>query len=407
MPFNGSGVYTAPSLPGSFNPAISGQDATPDDWNTLLDDIEVALSTCWTTDGQSTITANQPMSGFKFTGVGDATARTQFPSMGQIQDGKGVSGTVGGTADAITLTTVPVIAAYVLNQVFRLIAAGPNTIPGVTLNVDGVGAGPVVWPNGVALVANDIVANEGFTVMVADISTPTAPVFHLQTAKQPTTINQSTTGPTVQKLTSGTAATYTTAAGAKWIKVRIQAGGGGGGGVGTVTGPTGATGGTTSFNSITALGGVGGGGQIGGASAGANPGGAGGTGGSGTAVRSPGNGGSSAAALANGYAGGIGGGGGIFGGGAAAIVNSGAANGTAGAANSGGGGSGAISPGNTFPAAGGGGGEGAEFIIINPSATYTYTIGAGGAGALGTGTGPAQGGAGGTGYIVVEEHYNY
>lgn len=185
MPFNGSGAYSAPSLPGSFNPAISGQDATPDDWNDFLADLELALSTCWTTDGQSTITANQPMSGFKFTGVGDATLRNQYASMGQVQDGKGVYSAAGGTANAITITLAPAVTAYVVGQRFRIkMGAGPNT-DAVTVNANTIGAGPVVWPNGVALVSGDIPANAMFDVEVADISTPTAPVMHLQTVATP------------------------------------------------------------------------------------------------------------------------------------------------------------------------------------------------------------------------------
>ena len=76
MPFNGSGVYAAPSLPGSWNPATTGSSATPADWNTLLADISAALSTTITKDGQTTITADIPMGNHKITGLADATAQT-------------------------------------------------------------------------------------------------------------------------------------------------------------------------------------------------------------------------------------------------------------------------------------------------------------------------------------------
>ncbi len=184
MPFNGSGTYSAPSLPGSWNPAASGQDATPDDWNTLLADLSLALSTCLTTDGQSTISANIPMSGFKFTGVGDATTRTQYTSMRQYQDGSGVFAVPSGTANALVIALSPPIATAVVGQRFRIkMGAGPNT-DAVTLNF-GPGAGPVVWPNGVPLVNSDIPGNAMFDVEVADISTPAAPVCHLQTVSVP------------------------------------------------------------------------------------------------------------------------------------------------------------------------------------------------------------------------------
>lgn len=76
MPFNGSGVYQAPPLPASFNPATTGGSATPADWNTLLTDLSTALSTTITKDGQTTITADIPFATHKITGLGNATAQT-------------------------------------------------------------------------------------------------------------------------------------------------------------------------------------------------------------------------------------------------------------------------------------------------------------------------------------------
>lgn len=73
MPFSG-GVYTPPSLPGSWSPAIQGQAATSDDWNTLLTDLSTALSTTITRNGQSTITADLPMANHKLTGLSAGAA---------------------------------------------------------------------------------------------------------------------------------------------------------------------------------------------------------------------------------------------------------------------------------------------------------------------------------------------
>lgn len=185
MPFNGSGVYSAPSLPGSFNPAISGQDATPADWNTLLADLSNALSQTITSNGESTITQDIPMNSHKFTGVSDATARTQFPSMGQIQDGAGVYAADGGTANAMTITLSPALTTYAVGQRFRIKKGSSANTTAVTLNVNGIGAGDVKWPDGSALGANAIPGSAMFDVEVQDISTPTAPVFHLQTVASP------------------------------------------------------------------------------------------------------------------------------------------------------------------------------------------------------------------------------
>lgn len=138
-----------------------------------------------TRNGESTVTQNIPMSGFKFTGVGDATARTQFPSVGQIQDGYGVYAAAGGTANALTLTLSPAVTVYAVGQRFRIKAGASANTTAVTLNVNGIGAGDVKWPDGTALGAGAIPANAMFDVEVQDISTPTAPVFHLQTVGSP------------------------------------------------------------------------------------------------------------------------------------------------------------------------------------------------------------------------------
>lgn len=218
-------------------------------------------------------------------------------------------------------------------------------------------------------------------------------------------VNQSILGPTTRNLVSGTVATYTTPAGAKWLEVRFVGGGGGGGGVGVSTQPAGGTGNVTIFNGISAAGGVGGPGAV----AGGVTGGAGGTGGGGTAtLRFPGNAGgfgldsTGAAALGSGFGAGSHFGGGTPGTGLAGTTGaSAAANTGAGGA----GGSGTI--GSTQNAAGGGSGEYVELVINNPAATYLFTVGNGGAGGIGTGTSAVTGGAGGSGVITVREHYNY
>ena len=87
MPFTGGGTYSAPSSPGAFNPALSGGSADPTSWNALLADLSTALSTCITKDGQTTLTANIPMAGFKLTGLGVGTASTDSATLGQVQSG--------------------------------------------------------------------------------------------------------------------------------------------------------------------------------------------------------------------------------------------------------------------------------------------------------------------------------
>jgi hypothetical protein len=196
-------------------------------------------------------------------------------------------------------------------------------------------------------------------------------------------------GPTIQALTSGSSATYTTPTGVVAIRIRMVGGGGGGQGSGTSPG-NGGNGGDTTFSTFTAGGGNNGGG-----------GGSGGGGSGGSINLTGGNGATRPNNTASQF-GGLGGSSAFGGGGAPG--NNGPSAGSAGSANTGGGGGGAGC--NATVQAGGGGGSGAyvEALITSPATTYTYTVGAGGtAGAAGTSG--AAGGAGGSGIIIVEEFY--
>jgi exosome complex RNA-binding protein Csl4 len=103
-------------------------------------DLKDIINACFKKDGGNTATADLPMGGFKFTNVAEAAARTQYARFSQLQDNKGqYVATVGGTADAITLTPSPAITAYVAGQRFTFIAGGTNT-GAATVNVSGVGA---------------------------------------------------------------------------------------------------------------------------------------------------------------------------------------------------------------------------------------------------------------------------
>ena len=82
MPRNGSGSYTLPVA--AFQ---SGQTISSAAVNSDLSDIATALTQSVSRDGQTTITANQPMAGFNHTGVGNASARNQYAALGQVQDG--------------------------------------------------------------------------------------------------------------------------------------------------------------------------------------------------------------------------------------------------------------------------------------------------------------------------------
>lgn len=105
-------------------------------------------------DGSVTPTANQPMGGFKHTGVGNAAARDSYAAAGQIQDNGLVYIAPGGTANAMTLTLAPAITAYAAGQVFYFKASTANTAA-TTVNVNGVGA-KNIYENGAALQGGEI-----------------------------------------------------------------------------------------------------------------------------------------------------------------------------------------------------------------------------------------------------------
>lgn len=196
---------------------------------------------------------------------------------------------------------------------------------------------------------------------------------------------------TVQRLTSGSGTYTLTSTLVRWVRVRMVAGGGGGGASQTNAG---STGGATSFESWTAQPGTGG------AANNSFPGrgGTGGVDGTGTLLMR-GNGSDGQPRIAS-----------VSSGGGGASVLSGGANGRnstgAGAnapANSGGGGAGGYQSG-VAEVSGGGGGEYVEFIMTAAQigAGVSYGVGVGGAGGA---AGTQAGGNGGSGLIIVEEHY--
>jgi hypothetical protein len=82
MPFNGAGVY---SPPGANFPAVANTLILSNDYNTVVNDIATALSNCMTKDGQTVLTANIPMAGFRFTGLGAGAAVGDSATIGQAE----------------------------------------------------------------------------------------------------------------------------------------------------------------------------------------------------------------------------------------------------------------------------------------------------------------------------------
>ena len=176
MARNGSGTFSLPQPPFTAGTTISSSAVNSD-----LSDIGAALTQSISKDGQTVYTGNQPMGGNKLTGLGIGSSPADSVRVSQVADGAiNYGGTAGGTADAITLAPVPGITAYAVGQTFTFKAASTNT-GAMTVDVSTVGAGNLVWPDGTALAAGDVVSGGIYEVAVS----ATTPVFHLQNSAKP------------------------------------------------------------------------------------------------------------------------------------------------------------------------------------------------------------------------------
>lgn len=167
MAFNGSGLFNIDS---TGQPVIANTLIESADFNALTADLATGLSNAICKDGQTTVTANLPMAGYKHTGVGNASARTDYAAAGQVQDGKlnWVDG--GGTADAITATYSPAITALVDGQLCCVRATAANATTTPTFAPNGLTARTIVKTGGAAMVAGDIVGDGHELLLRYDLS---------------------------------------------------------------------------------------------------------------------------------------------------------------------------------------------------------------------------------------------
>lgn len=161
MSYNGSGTFVVNS---SGQPVVSATLITAAAFNAFTADVATGLSTAICKDGQTTITANIPFNTFKITGLGDGASLQDAATLKNVQNGTGVYvGTVGGTADAITLTPSPAITAYAAGQTFRFLCSGTST-GAVTVNVSGLGAKDLTRYGVVALTAGALLVDSVLTI---------------------------------------------------------------------------------------------------------------------------------------------------------------------------------------------------------------------------------------------------
>tara|TARA_Y100001938_G_scaffold25227_1_gene33493 strand:+ start:8853 stop:10061 length:1209 start_codon:yes stop_codon:yes gene_type:complete len=154
MPRNGSGTYNRTQSDYVTDTVISETAV-----NSELNDIATALTNSLSKDGQTTPTGNQPMATFKHTGVGNATARTDYAAAGQVQDGALSYAADAGAADAYAITLSPAITAYASGQKFTFKATNANT-GASTIDVNAVGAKAIKKQNDQDLESGDIEAGQ-------------------------------------------------------------------------------------------------------------------------------------------------------------------------------------------------------------------------------------------------------
>jgi hypothetical protein len=161
MSFNGSGTFLINT---AGQPVVAGTVISSTAFNALTADLATGLSTVITKDGQTTVTANIPMSTYKFTGLGVGSAAGDSANLSQVQSTvTKLLTSVSGT-DTITAVGAPVVAAYAAGQMFYFVATGDNT-GAVTLNIDSLGAKAVTRDGSVALAAGDIKSGEVVVVV--------------------------------------------------------------------------------------------------------------------------------------------------------------------------------------------------------------------------------------------------
>lgn len=139
---------------------LDGTKIRADRHDTHDQDLADGIDQCVQRGGQNAATANLPMGGWRHTGVGAASARDQYATAGQVQDGAlAWGGDAGGSANAYTVALAPPLAAYAAGQRLAFVA-GFGTTGAATLSVNGLAAQALRKLDGSAIGANDIRAGD-------------------------------------------------------------------------------------------------------------------------------------------------------------------------------------------------------------------------------------------------------
>lgn len=89
MPRDGSGKYVIPAS--SWYPPVNGQDAQPDDFQRLIEDIATAISQSFAVDGQTPIQSNLNMNGYRINNLGDPLVDKDAVNRAFLSKGQSIS----------------------------------------------------------------------------------------------------------------------------------------------------------------------------------------------------------------------------------------------------------------------------------------------------------------------------
>ena len=166
MARNGSGSYTNP-----YPNFVAGTVISSDQVDANNSDIATALTQSIAVDGQSTLTGNIPFNNRKITGLAVGAAATDSANLGQIQASAYVfCGTMGGGADAGTLSPTPAITAYAAGQRFFWKASTNANTGAMTVAISGLST-IAMQKDRAALAAGDHVASDIYMGILDTTST--------------------------------------------------------------------------------------------------------------------------------------------------------------------------------------------------------------------------------------------
>ena len=157
MAFNGTGTFVR--LYNWVNDKNASVDITASRMDSEMDGMATALSDCVTRDGQSPATAALPMGGYAHTNVGTGTARNQYATIAQVEDGAINWAVAGGGVDTLTATYSPALATLIDGQLCYVRAAGTNLTTTPTFAPNGLTAHAITKQGGGALSGSDWTIN--------------------------------------------------------------------------------------------------------------------------------------------------------------------------------------------------------------------------------------------------------